>query len=129
MLSNLRTYLLTHSQALRINNKLVFNDMIKNTLALLSIPSILRILKDAYPYILSDEFQDSNPLQCEIICKLADNRTTVVGDVNQLIYQFQGASSGEIIKLTLAYLLTHLLTYLLTYSLTYQKILSSYHNA
>ena len=43
-------------------------------------------------YLIIDEFQDTNKLQCELIKKIANHRNiTIVGDLNQSIYQFRGA--------------------------------------
>ncbi|MGV8142023.1 MAG: ATP-dependent helicase [Candidatus Pacearchaeota archaeon] len=45
-----------------------------------------------YLYIVIDEFQDTNKLQCELIKKIAPHRNiTIVGDLNQSIYRFRGA--------------------------------------
>lgn len=43
-------------------------------------------------YLIIDEFQDTNRLQCELIKNLARHRNfTIVGDLNQSIYSFRGA--------------------------------------
>lgn len=56
-------------------------------------PMILEVLRDAYPYFFIDEFQDSTPLQVEIIKKLGKENVVVgvVGDKAQSIYGFAGA--------------------------------------
>ena len=47
---------------------------------------------EEFDYIIVDEFQDTNKLQCLILEKLAINKNiTVVGDLNQSIYRFRGA--------------------------------------
>lgn len=56
-------------------------------------PFVLNILNAKFPYIFIDEFQDSNPIQVEIIKKLGilKSKIGVIGDVAQSIYKFQGA--------------------------------------
>ena len=55
---------------------------------------ITHMLRVAFPYILIDEYQDTNPIQNLIIRKISEKRVivAVVGDVAQSIYSFQGAS-------------------------------------
>ncbi len=54
---------------------------------------VANILTAKFPYIFIDEFQDSNPIQVEIIKLLGlnDSKIGVVGDFAQSIYGFQGA--------------------------------------
>ena len=56
-------------------------------------PDILRILRSKFPYFFVDEFQDTNPIQAEIIRMLAEKEVIVgvIGDKVQSIYAFQGA--------------------------------------
>jgi superfamily I DNA/RNA helicase/RecB family exonuclease len=43
-------------------------------------------------YLIIDEFQDTNKVQCELIDKIALKRNVmIVGDLNQSIYRFRGA--------------------------------------
>ncbi|MBP1970762.1 DNA helicase-2/ATP-dependent DNA helicase PcrA [Virgibacillus natechei] len=53
----------------------------------------LRIIRSKFPYFFIDEFQDTNPIQTEIIKLIAEKETTVgvIGDKAQSIYEFQGA--------------------------------------
>lgn len=57
-------------------------------------PRILEILRAKFPYILVDEFQDTNPFQTEIIKLIAEKESLVgiIGDECQSIYGFQGAN-------------------------------------
>ncbi len=51
-----------------------------------------------FPYILIDEYQDTNPIQNEMIKIISSNKNVsigVVGDVAQSIYGFQGAVYKE----------------------------------
>lgn len=58
-------------------------------------PFILEVLRAKYPYFFVDEFQDTNPIQVELIKMIAANETIVgvIGDLAQSIYSFQGADS------------------------------------
>jgi len=49
-------------------------------------------LRSVYRYAICDEFQDNNALNYEILSKLDPEHLTVVGDVNQSIFGFRGAS-------------------------------------
>lgn len=66
-------------------------------------PIIKELLIARYPYILIDEFQDTNPLQVEIIKLLADAGAIVgvIGDPAQSIYKFNGASRQAFIDFQL----------------------------
>ena len=54
-------------------------------------------LRQRYKYILVDEFQDANYAQVELLYYLSGGKTgiTVVGDDDQAIYRFRGASFGS----------------------------------
>ncbi|MBR0516265.1 MAG: ATP-dependent helicase [Eubacterium sp.] len=76
------------------SGKLDFNDMMHMCYTLLKKrPDILDLIRKSYPYILVDEFQDTNLLQYEILKMLAAplNNLFVVGDDDQSIYGFRGA--------------------------------------
>ncbi|WP_245849959.1 ATP-dependent helicase [Shouchella clausii] len=53
----------------------------------------LRVIRSKFPYFFIDEFQDTNPIQTEIIKLIAKKETIVgvIGDKAQSIYEFQGA--------------------------------------
>jgi DNA helicase-2/ATP-dependent DNA helicase PcrA len=51
-------------------------------------------LRSAYRHVICDEFQDNNALNYEILSRLNPDHLTVVGDVNQSIFGFRGASCG-----------------------------------
>lgn len=61
---------------------------------LLKNPAILKIVREMYDYILIDEYQDTNPIQDSIFKLIAEPKynITVVGDEDQSIYGFRGAS-------------------------------------
>ncbi len=90
----------TYQQILLENNALDFGDLINYTLKLFkSRPKILQQYRDQFKYILVDEFQDTNWAQYELIKLLAApaNNITVVGDDDQSIYKFRGASVSNIL--------------------------------
>ncbi|GAA0846366.1 ATP-dependent helicase [Bifidobacterium pullorum subsp. gallinarum] len=66
-------------------------------------PMLLDHLSSKYPYIFLDEFQDTSPIQTEIIKKMSVTGTVigVIGDPAQSIYKFQGASHQEFISFSL----------------------------
>jgi DNA helicase-2/ATP-dependent DNA helicase PcrA len=51
-------------------------------------------LRAVYRHIICDEFQDNNALNYDILSQLNPHHLTVVGDVNQSIFGFRGASCG-----------------------------------
>ncbi len=79
------------------NRYLDFDDILVRTKELLKQrPDILSGWQDIYRYILVDEFQDINPVQYEVVRMLAlpQNNLFIVGDDDQSIYRFRGASPG-----------------------------------
>jgi DNA helicase-2/ATP-dependent DNA helicase PcrA len=66
-------------------------------------PFVLNILNAKFPYIFIDEFQDSNPIQVEIVKKLGmqESKIGVIGDVAQSIYKFQGADYTQFLTFSL----------------------------
>jgi DNA helicase-2/ATP-dependent DNA helicase PcrA len=49
-------------------------------------------LRATYRHVICDEFQDNNALNYDILSRLDPEHLTVVGDVNQSIFGFRGAS-------------------------------------
>jgi len=70
-------------------------------------PSVLEKTRAAYPWILVDEFQDTNTVQFELLKLLANpglqDNLTVVGDDDQAIYRFRGASLSNILEFKKTY--------------------------
>lgn len=86
---------------LRKNNAVDFDDIILNTVKVLSEnPDVLSKYQDKFRYILVDEYQDTNNSQYLLINLLAQaNRNLcVVGDDDQSIYKFRGANIGNILN-------------------------------
>jgi len=91
----------TYQQILLENDCLDFGDLMLYTLKLLrERPGVLESLRAQYPFVLVDEFQDTNDAQYEIVRTIASprNNITVVGDDDQSIYKFRGASLANILR-------------------------------
>lgn len=67
--------------------------------------SILQEFQQKYKYILVDEFQDTNSIQFELLKLLAaeHRNLTVVGDDDQSIFRFRGASLSNILNFRKVY--------------------------
>jgi|GEM_PF-2036382 len=89
-------------QALKKKDNLIdYGDMLAGSYGLLkSFPDILAILRNRYRYILFDEFQDANSGQVEMVALLGEKtgKVCVVGDDDQSIYRFRGASYGSFVN-------------------------------
>jgi ATP-dependent DNA helicase UvrD/PcrA len=78
-----------------------FGDLLALTLRLFDeSPAALRSFQERFRYVLVDEFQDTNPVQFEIVRRLTATRRNlvVVGDDDQSIYRFRGAHLQNILK-------------------------------
>lgn len=74
--------------------QLDFLDLLVKARDLLDRPGMIDYFQRRYEFLFVDEFQDTDPLQIEIIEKLASNRDGrlyVVGDPKQSIYRFRRA--------------------------------------
>jgi len=83
---------------LRERNLLTFGAQLMQAVNLLrSDADLLEKLREQYRYILVDEFQDTNIAQLELLWLLAGGRRNIlaVGDDDQAIYRFRGASFGS----------------------------------
>ncbi|HOU75803.1 MAG TPA: ATP-dependent DNA helicase [Candidatus Dojkabacteria bacterium] len=77
-----------------------FGDMVFQTIRLFeNRPNILQKYRSQFKYILIDEFQDTNLAQYYLMKILASpqNNIMVVGDDDQSIYRFRGASISNIL--------------------------------
>ncbi len=84
-----------YNKSVYLAGKLDFDDMVLRCKQLLEQnPDILNKWQKRFSYVLVDEFQDSNKLQYEVIklLSLPENNLFVVGDDDQSIYGFRGAS-------------------------------------
>jgi len=83
---------------LRERNLLTFGAQLMQAVQLLRTDAaLLQSLRDQFHYILVDEFQDTNIVQLELLWLLAGERRNIVavGDDDQAIYRFRGASFGS----------------------------------
>lgn len=77
------------------NQALDFNDLLIYTIKLFHLcPEVKKAYQEQFLHVLVDEFQDVNDIQWEIIQQLTSQKQNLflVGDPNQAIYGFQGAS-------------------------------------
>jgi len=85
------------------NGLIDFDDMVTECYKLLKDrPDILEKIRELYPFIMVDEYQDTNMIQYEILKMLAHPRDNiyVVGDDDQSIYGFRGARPDIMHKFT-----------------------------
>ncbi|MHB1606671.1 MAG: ATP-dependent helicase [Leptospirales bacterium] len=83
-----------------------FDDLLLLWLKLLeSDPQTLTLLRNRFRFILVDEYQDTNPLQANILDLLAEQHRSlfVVGDDSQSIYSFRGAHVENILTFSERY--------------------------
>jgi DNA helicase-2/ATP-dependent DNA helicase PcrA len=83
---------------LRERNLLTFGEQLMHAVQMLrSDSALLQQMHEQYRYILVDEFQDTNIAQLELLWLLAGERRNIVavGDDDQAIYRFRGASFGS----------------------------------
>jgi DNA helicase-2/ATP-dependent DNA helicase PcrA len=83
-----------------------FGDQIVEALRLFRTrPHVLRRHQERYKHILVDEFQDTNYAQFELVKLLAarQRNVAVVGDDDQAIFRFRGASMSNILAFDRAY--------------------------
>ncbi|MCR8644194.1 UvrD-helicase domain-containing protein [Paenibacillus sp. N1-5-1-14] len=85
----------------RDNHYMDFDDMLLEAYMLLQrSPNMLWKLQERFQYVMVDEWQDTNPIQYELIKMLTGNRQNlfVVGDDDQTIFTFNGADSSIILN-------------------------------
>ncbi len=91
----------TYQTILREHDSLDFGDLISYALKLLQTrPRVLAAVREKFRFVLVDEFQDTNHAQYELVRLIAvpSNNLTVVGDDDQSIYAFRGASLANILR-------------------------------
>lgn len=91
----------TYQSILQEHDALDFGDLISYAVKLLrERPRILKLVRDKFRFVLVDEFQDTNHAQYELVKLIAapTNNLTIVGDDDQSIYHFRGASLENILR-------------------------------
>ncbi|MFH1077901.1 MAG: ATP-dependent helicase, partial [Patescibacteria group bacterium] len=92
---------IAYQRILREEGALDFGDLIVETLRLLrERPAVLAEFRERFRIVMVDEFQDTNWAQYELVKLLAgpERNITVVGDDDQAIYKFRGASLANILQ-------------------------------
>lgn len=86
---------------LKSANALDFDDIISLTVRLFGqFPDVLEHYCNRYKYIMVDEYQDTNYAQLQLVTLLAGghHNICVVGDDDQSIYKFRGATIENILR-------------------------------
>lgn len=88
-----------YQSALKSSNALDFDDIIMKTVELFQqFPEVLNSYQEKFRYISVDEYQDTNRAQYDLIRMLAAKyrNLCVIGDVDQSIYGWRGATIQNI---------------------------------
>lgn len=86
---------------LRASNAMDFDDIICHTVDLFEKqPDVLDHYQNLYKYIMVDEYQDTNKVQFRLVSLLSQKygNICVVGDDDQSIYRFRGATIENILN-------------------------------
>lgn len=90
-----------YQQKLKDANAMDFDDIIFNTVELFEeFPDVLDHYQNRFKYVLVDEYQDTNMAQYRLISLLSQKyeNLCVVGDDDQSIYRFRGATIENILN-------------------------------
>lgn len=90
-----------YEATLRESHALDFDDLLEKTVRLFrEHPSVLKQYREEWRYIHVDEYQDTNEVQYQFVKLLAGgvNNICVVGDSDQNVYSWRGASIANILK-------------------------------
>jgi DNA helicase-2/ATP-dependent DNA helicase PcrA len=88
-----------YERRLAMANAFDFDDLISATVALLQLnPALADSYRDRFRHVLVDEYQDTNPSQYALVKELIgpSGELCVVGDADQAIYAFRGATIRNI---------------------------------
>lgn len=95
-----------YQEILQENKVVEYGDLITSVLNMLkNHPSIAVKYQEQFDYVLVDEYQDTNTIQNQLIDILVQQHRniTVVGDDDQAIFRFQGASLKNILQFSEKY--------------------------
>lgn len=90
-----------YQQRMLTSDAMDFDDLICNTVKLFEQnPDVLEYYQNRFKYVMVDEYQDTNKSQYRLISLLAAKRNNicVVGDDDQSIYRFRGATIENILS-------------------------------
>lgn len=97
---------LRYEKTLKAEKALDFDDLIAEPVRLLEEhPDILRVAQDRWQYLHIDEYQDTNALQGQLTNMLAARHKNlfVVGDIDQTIYTWRGATIENLLEFDKTY--------------------------
>ncbi len=97
----LKRVFVLYEEALRSAHVLDFDDLLEKTVKLLEMhPDVLSYYQTQWQYIHVDEYQDTNQVQYKLVQLLVGARKNicVVGDSDQNIYSWRGASITNILN-------------------------------
>lgn len=95
-----------YQQRLKESDAMDFDDLLYNAVRLLEQePEVLEYFQNRFRYILVDEYQDTNHSQYRLVSLLAGKTRNlcVVGDDDQSIYRFRGATIENILSFEAQY--------------------------
>ena len=95
-----------YQRRLKAAGAMDFDDLLSVTVQLFkSNPDVLETWQRRFEYILVDEYQDTNPVQNELVLLLASaaGNVCVVGDADQSIYRFRKADIRNILEFEKAF--------------------------
>jgi DNA helicase-2/ATP-dependent DNA helicase PcrA len=82
-----------YRRSLRIFNAVDFDDLIVLPIELFELhPEIAQRYRDAYRYVMIDEFQDTSLMQYRFMRHMSSRNVCIVGDDDQSIYSWRGAN-------------------------------------
>lgn len=90
-----------YQSRLKTADAMDFDDMLCKTVELFQkCPDILEFYQNQFKYIMVDEYQDTNKVQYKFVSMLAEKygNICVVGDDDQSIYKFRGATIENILS-------------------------------
>lgn len=90
-----------YQRMLKESDAMDFDDIICNTVKLFEQePEVLNHYQNLYKYIMVDEYQDTNKVQFRLVSLLSQKykNLCVVGDDDQSIYRFRGATIENILS-------------------------------
>ena len=95
-----------YQRRLRSAGAMDFDDLLQRTVELFrSQPDVLARWRQRFVHVLVDEYQDTNPVQNELVIRLSEHsrQVTAVGDADQSIYAFRGADVRNILEFEQAF--------------------------
>lgn len=90
-----------YEEKLKFYNAIDFDDLLFLTVKIFkNFPEVAEQYSEKFRYIMIDEYQDTNPLQLQLVLSLtrSHNNLCVVGDDDQSIYSFRGADISNILE-------------------------------